>query len=81
MGEVLIRDVAPDVIARLKERAREHGRSLEAELRVILQDAAMPQAISDPLAEARRIREMFRGRTFPESADTVREHRDGKHGG
>jgi plasmid stability protein len=40
MGQVLIRNVEDSVILSLKERAAEHGRSLEAELRQVLADAA-----------------------------------------
>ena len=40
MAQVLIRDLDPGLVDRLKERARARGRSLEAELRGILEAAA-----------------------------------------
>jgi plasmid stability protein len=40
VSQVLVRDLEPVVINRLKSRAKLNGRSLEAELRVILRQAA-----------------------------------------
>ena len=42
MAQVLVRDLPEETVARLKERAAEAGRSLEAELRDILNRAAQP---------------------------------------
>lgn len=39
MPEVLVRNLDPDVIDRLKARARERGRSLQAELKLLLEQA------------------------------------------
>ena len=39
MGQLLVRNVDEDLIRRLKERAAAHGRSAEAEHRIILQEA------------------------------------------
>jgi plasmid stability protein len=46
MGLVLIRGVYDTVLQSLKERAAEHGRSLEAELRHVLTEAARNSAIT-----------------------------------
>jgi antitoxin FitA len=74
MAQVLIRNLDPKHVARLKERARQHGRSLEAELRRILERAAS----ADP-AEARtlaaRIRRRLAGRNHSDSAALVAEDR------
>jgi len=40
MAQVLIQDVAEDTVAKLKDRASHHGRSLQQELRLILEEAA-----------------------------------------
>jgi len=40
MGTLTIRNLEDDVIARLKEKAKQNGRSLEAEVRTILTGAA-----------------------------------------
>ena len=39
MSQLLIRNVDPGVKERLKDRARRHGRSMEAEAKVILESA------------------------------------------
>jgi len=49
MPALHIRNVPEETVALLKERAASHGRSLEAELRVVLDDAA-----ATPTARKRR---------------------------
>ena len=75
MAQVLVRDVDTQIVEKLKQRARQNGRSLEAELRLILQRAAgvLDSAV---LAEVERVRSMFQGRTFSDSAELIREDRD-----
>jgi plasmid stability protein len=40
MAQLIVRNLEDDVAARLKARARRHGRSMEDEVRHILRDAA-----------------------------------------
>ena len=75
MGQILIRGVAPGVIRRLKSRARRHRRSLEAELRDIVETAAATADPVDAGAAVRRVRSMFGGRTFTDSAVLIRRDR------
>lgn len=74
MAQVLVRNLDAKHVERLKERARQNGRSLEAELRGILERAA-----SADLAEARtlaaRIRRRLAGRKHSDSAAMVAEDR------
>ncbi len=42
MAEILVRDIDPASVERLRERARRNQRSLEAEAKRILEDAAPP---------------------------------------
>ena len=42
MAQVLVRDLDPELLERLKLRARSHSRSLQAELKLILEQAAGP---------------------------------------
>jgi plasmid stability protein len=74
MAQVLIRGVDPKVVGRLKNRAREHGRSLEAELRGILEAAAQADVV-DAKALAARIRRRLAGRVHSDSAALVSEDR------
>ena len=48
MAEILVRDIDPAFIERLRERARRNQRSLEAEAKRILEDAAPPEPSDDP---------------------------------
>lgn len=40
MAQVLIRGLSADVVDRLKARAQSHGRSVESEVRTILENAS-----------------------------------------
>ena len=67
MAQVLIRDLGVKVVERLKHRARQHGRSLEAELRGILELAAAAD-----LVEARTLASQLRRRLKgPSHSDSV----------
>ena len=74
MPHVLIRELDPSVIRKLKSRARRHRRSLQAELKEIMEQAATarPAAV---LARVERVRAMFRGRKFSDSAALIRRDR------
>jgi hypothetical protein len=75
MAQILVRNVAKPVVDRLKRRARRGGRSLESEVRAILEQAArVDPAGARELVD--RIRAQFRGRRFPDSAELIREDRD-----
>ena len=75
MAQVLVRNLAPDIVEILRNRARRNGRSLETELRFILGQAAKDQTQSN-LDAVDRVRSLFTGRTFSDSAELVREDRD-----
>ncbi len=75
MAQVLVRELEPAVIERLKERAHRNGRSLEAELRLVLQQAA-GDSTAQIQAEVARVRALFAGRTFFDSAKLFREDRE-----
>lgn len=77
MPQVLVRNVDPGVLVKLKQRARCHERSLEAELRVILGEAvATVDARVNVEAEIERVRGLFAGRVFSDSAELLREDRE-----
>ena len=46
MTQVLIRDLEPEVIEKLKNMPKRHSRSLQNELKVILQEAAKLDMLS-----------------------------------
>jgi plasmid stability protein len=74
MGQILVRNLDDQVIARLKQRARDENSSLEQSVRRILTEAARPsrmQVIEEIDALRRRI-----GPLPGDSTATIREHRD-----
>ena len=43
MAQLIVRNLDPDLVARLRRKAAGHGRSMEAEHREILRDALSPR--------------------------------------
>jgi plasmid stability protein len=59
MSMLTVRDLNPEVKERLRQRAARHGRSMEAEVRLIL--AAAVEAGDEPLDLVASIRKHFSG--------------------
>ena len=77
MSQLLVRELDPATLAELKSIAARHKRSLEAEVRLILDDvAARSKRGANLVEEARALRAELAGRTFSDSATLVREGRD-----
>lgn len=75
MSQLLIRNLDEQTIDRLKELARRHNRSLQGEVKLILEEhAARP--FDEPLVIAERWQSYFSGRTFSDSTDQLREDRE-----
>ncbi len=75
MSQILVRNLEPDVVERLKGRASRHGRSLQSEVRMILTQSAklsFPEAREAVLNWQTRLA----GRDFPDSVEMLRESRD-----
>jgi plasmid stability protein len=75
MPDVLVRNVDAEVLTKLKERAKENGRSLQNELVQIFQTLAESSGLSDE-ETARKIKKSLRGRKFSDSAELLREDRN-----
>ena len=75
MGQLLVRNVSDAGIDALKRRAARHGRSMEAELRTMVDDLAQPK-LSDFVAEARRLAAETEGRGGLTAVEILREDRD-----
>ena len=71
MAQILIRYVEDEVMNRLRKRAEELGRSLEAEVRLLLTDAVRADG-----ATLREVRAKFGGETFTDSTELIREDRE-----
>jgi plasmid stability protein len=75
--QLLVRDVPRDVVEALKRQASRNGRSAEAEHRAILEKTL--RAGREAFRErAGRLREETRGRIAGESAELIRDDREGR---
>lgn len=72
MSDVLIRGLDVKALQRLKARAKRHGRSLQSEAKLILEQAA---GQADLAAILRQWRQRFLGRIFSDSAALIRQDR------
>ena len=76
MAQVLIRGLDETVVERLKARAAASGRSLEAELRAVIEQAASFDAkLAETRELAARLRRRLAGRQFSDSAQLIAEDR------
>jgi antitoxin FitA len=75
MPQLLVRDVPQEIVEALKRRAAQHGRSAEAEHRLILEQTlrAGRAGFRD---RAAALRAATSGRISGESADLIRQDRD-----
>ena len=76
VSQVIVRNLDARAVAELRRRAKQKGRSLEAELREILTEAARPRR-TELIAEADRIRAMT-PRSLDDSVTLLREDRDSR---
>ncbi len=74
MADILIRNLNPSTVARLKQAAREHGRSLQAHLRLLLEEAT-PFTMAEAAAATRTWHQRLKGRSFKDSAALLRTDR------
>lgn len=74
MGQVLVRNLSTAVVRKLKIRAQQHRRSLQEELKDILEQAARQNA-KDVQAKVNQVRKLFAGRNFSDSSDLIRQDR------
>jgi plasmid stability protein len=71
----LVRDLDTDTMEHLRARARRHGRSLQGEVKAILQ-AAATLSVDEASAVAEQWQQRLAGRTFSDSAAVIREDRE-----
>ena len=82
MAAINVRQLDDDVVDRLKARASSNNRSLEGEVRHILECAAdddMAAKRARFLVASRRLREKTRGRKHTPAEVLIREDRDHGH--
>ena len=76
MSQMLVRDLDPEVVERLKARARVHGRSLQKEVKAILEEAAATLSLSEAEEVAELWQKRLAGREYSDSAELAREDRE-----
>jgi len=76
MANVLLRDIPGEVLNKLKNMAKAHNRSLQQELRVVLENTA-GQTLPDIFQKASELRKELRKKAvrFTDSAKLLREDR------
>ena len=78
MADILIRGLDPETVDQLKDLAKRNRRSLQAEVRVVLEEAAKHSRRLTP-EEFNAIADRIRSESGPQSTDSVeliREDRD-----
>jgi len=76
MAQLIVRNLDAELVARLKMRAAEHGRSAEAEHREILRHALAEEPRRSFRELAAQVRSMTAGRRHTPSEALLREGRD-----
>lgn len=76
MAQLLVRDLDPAVVARLKEKARQNQRSLQGEVKAILEEAAARATRDEALAMIDEWQRKWGDRVFSDSTQMIREDRD-----
>jgi plasmid stability protein len=76
MPQVLIRELDPATVKRLKERARQHNRSLQGEAKAILEQAVAIYTMGEACTAARRVRQRTARTNKSDSVDLLRESRE-----
>jgi plasmid stability protein len=74
MPHILVRDLDEATLKRLKARAKQHGRSLQGEVKVILEQAAT-LSVKEAREVAEEWQRQLRGRKFSDSARLIRADR------
>jgi antitoxin FitA len=80
MATLLVRELDDELVRLLKQRAKGHSRSAEAEHRAILEVVLRPGG-EGFAARARRLQEATRGRVHGDSTLVIRADRDRRDGG
>ena len=80
MAQILVRGLDAALVARLKERARENHRSLQGEVKAILEEAAAQATNAEIEAILDRWQRHWqqKGKFFSDSAELIREDRDSR---
>jgi plasmid stability protein len=77
MPQVLVRDLSSSALSTLKTQAKRNHRSLQGEVKAILEDsAARARAMERFRRDTAKLRGSFGNRKFSNSVDIIRKMRD-----
>jgi len=76
MAQILVRNLDEKTVGRLKRQAKRNGRSLQSEVKTIIEEATRQVDMETARKLMDEFRSRFKGRKFPNSADLIREDRD-----
>jgi antitoxin FitA len=78
MAQILVRGLDDALVARLKDRARQNHRSLQGEVRAILEEVAPLATPAEVVAIGEKWQRHWeeQGKTFSDSAEIIRKMRD-----
>jgi len=76
MAQLLVRNLAQKVVDRLKKQAKAEGKSLQSELKTILEEASNRVDREAFFEGAENIRRSIAGRKLLDSVTLIREDRD-----
>ena len=75
MPSILVRDLDPTTIKRLKAQAARNGRSLQAEAKAIIERGAQEKTIAELQRQAKAFSKRFEGRKMTNTVRLIREDR------
>ena len=75
MAQILVRDLAAGLLGRLKARAKQHRRSLQGEVKMILLEA-IDLSLREATAVSAQWQQRLANHAFSDSADLIREDRN-----
>jgi plasmid stability protein len=80
MPNILVRNLEPATVEELRARAKRNERSVQAEVKAILEEATRSRAgaVERALRLSREMHEMTVGRSIPDSADMIRDDRESR---
>lgn len=76
MTQLLIRNIKAETIKSLKKRAKQHNRSLQGELKYIVEEAAFTMTIEEMKEVSQNWQKRLKSHAFTDSAGMLREDRD-----
>ena len=76
MPDILIRNLPDEIVRKLKSRARRHKRSLQAEVKIIVEEGVARVTVDEFCARLQRFHARLGTRHFDDSTALIREDRE-----